>query len=250
MRQLRPTKPQSSRLASLATRTGTATTAPSPRFGWKAQNKSLAIFSGEAYNVEMGVSNDLFPDERGEGGVQDPVVCQKSSSNDATHYENTQPQSVPSDAVAFANFMRFLAAPTPVASYGSVSAASINNGRALFTSTGCAACHMPAMTTGTHSTAALTNQTVNLYSDLLVHDMGTLGDGIGQGNAGPNEFRTAPLWGLGQRVFFLHDGRTNDLVSAIQEHSAAGSEASTVIANFNALSTAAKQDILNFLRSL
>jgi CxxC motif-containing protein (DUF1111 family) len=80
--------------------------------------------------------------------------------------------------------------------------------------------------------------------------MGALGDGISQGNAGPNEFRTAPLWGLGQRYYFLHDGRTNDLMQAISAHALPGSEASTVIGNFNALSAADQQDILNFLRSL
>ena len=220
------------------------------RFGWKAQNKSLVIFSGEAYNVEMGVSNELFPDERGEAGVQDPVGCQTPFPNDHTNFELTQPLSIPSDVIAFANFMRFLAAPTPVSSYGTVTAASINNGRTKFVNVGCAVCHTPSIQTGNHSTAALAYQTANLFSDLLVHNMGTLGDGISQGNAGPNEFRTAPLWGLGQRVFFLHDGRTSDLLAAIQAHASTDSEANTVIRNFNALSTSDKQDILNFLRSL
>ena len=95
------------------------------------------------------------------------------------------------------------------------------------------------------------NQTANLFSDLLVHDMGVgLADGVSQGEAGPREFRTAPLWGLGQRIFFLHDGRTADLVRAIREHSSSGSEANGVISNFDNLSEGRKQDILNFLRSL
>jgi CxxC motif-containing protein (DUF1111 family) len=96
----------------------------------------------------------------------------------------------------------------------------------------------------------LANKTANLYSDLLVHNMGLLGDGISQGNATGSEFRTAPLWGLGQRVFFLHDGRTNDLLNAILQHASVGSEASTVVGNFTGLSVADQQDILNFLRSL
>jgi CxxC motif-containing protein (DUF1111 family) len=224
------------------------------RFGWKAQNKSLVIFSGEAYNVEMGVSNDLFPDERGEAGVQDAAACQSPYPNDHTNYENTQPQSIPSDSIAFANFMRFLAQPTPVSSYGNVSAASINNGRTQFVTVGCAVCHTPSLQTGNHSSSALAYQTANLFSDLLVHNMGVLGDGISQGNAAPNEFRSAPLWGLGQRVFFLHDGRTSDLLAAIEAHANGGtdtiSEAFQVIANFNALTSTQKQDVLNFLRSL
>jgi CxxC motif-containing protein (DUF1111 family) len=221
------------------------------RFGWKAQNKSLVIFSGEAYNVEQGVTNDLFPDERGEGGIQDSLNCRLvPAAQDHTQYEQTQPQKVPGDAVNFANFMRFLAPPTPVTSFTGASAASITNGKALFGSVGCTACHTPAMSTGNHDTAALANKTANLYSDLLVHNMGTLGDGISQGNANGFEFRTAPLWGLGQRNFFLHDGRTSDLVAAIAAHASTGSEANTVISNFNALTVSDKQDILNFLRSL
>jgi CxxC motif-containing protein (DUF1111 family) len=81
--------------------------------------------------------------------------------------------------------------------------------------------------------------------------MGTsLADGVSQGGAGPNEFRTAPLWGLGQRVFFLHDGRTTDLLDAIKAHSSSGSEANGVIGNFSGLTSSQQQDLLNFLRSL
>jgi CxxC motif-containing protein (DUF1111 family) len=225
------------------------------RFGWKAQNKSLVIFAGEAYNVEQGISNEAFPDERGDGGVPDPDVCKVvASPNDHTNFENTQPQSVPSGVTGFANFMRFLAPPAPSCTVGVNCSTSINNGSALFNSTGCATCHIRSLPTGNHSTAALQNQTANLFSDLLVHNVGVLGDGIAQGTAGPNEFRTAPLWGVGQRIFFLHDGRTSDLLQAIEAHANGGtdttSEAFQVIKNFNALSTTQKQDILNFLRSL
>ena len=98
---------------------------------------------------------------------------------------------------------------------------------------------------------ALSNQPVNLFSDLLVHHMGQgLADGITQGAAGPDEFRTAPLWGVSQRVFFLHDGRTRDLMAAIQAHSSQGSEANAVIQRFNGLNTGQQQDVLNFLRAL
>ena len=99
--------------------------------------------------------------------------------------------------------------------------------------------------------AALRNKNVNLYSDLLVHGMGTgLADNVIQGAAGPGEFRTAPLWGLGQRVFFLHDGRTSDLYQTIIAHASNGSEANTVISHFQMLSTADQQALVNFLRSL
>jgi CxxC motif-containing protein (DUF1111 family) len=81
--------------------------------------------------------------------------------------------------------------------------------------------------------------------------MGTnLADGVSQGAAGPDEFRSAPLWGLGQRIFFLHDGRTKNLIDAIQQHASSGSEANEVINNYNQLGPQQQQDLLNFLRSL
>jgi CxxC motif-containing protein (DUF1111 family) len=92
---------------------------------------------------------------------------------------------------------------------------------------------------------------VNAFSDFLLHNMGTnLADNVSQGLASGNEFRTAPLWGLGQRIFFLHDGRTRDLVDAIEQHKSTGSEANQVINNFNQLSQTQAQAILDFLRSL
>jgi CxxC motif-containing protein (DUF1111 family) len=97
----------------------------------------------------------------------------------------------------------------------------------------------------------VSNTTINPFSDYAVHNMGTgLADGVSQGGANGNQFRTAPLWGVGQRVFFLHDGRTNNLLTAIQQHASGGSEANEVISNFNMLSTTQQQNILNFLRDL
>lgn len=226
------------------------------RFGWKAQNKSLLIFSGEAYNVEQGVSNELFQQEREE----DPGCRFNPTPEDHTNYEDTQFLTLSSNAVSFSNFMLFLAPPVAVSSYSSsvlspntVTANSINNGRALFNSDslGCALCHTPSLTTGTGSSTAVSNQVANLFSDLLVHHMGTgLKDDITQGSAGPDEFRTAPLWGLGQRIFFLHDGRTSDLSEAITAHEGNHSEANGSVKAFNGLSSVNKQDLLNFLRSL
>src|SRR5712664_420247 len=216
------------------------------RFGWKAQNKSLLLFAGEAYNVEQGVTNELFQTERDE-----TANCQFATvPNSIT--DTTAPAALDaiSDIEKFSFFMRFLAPPTPSPDTPG-GAASIANGRNLFSSTGCALCHTPTLTTGNSAVAALRNQSANLFSDVLVHDMGDgLADGVSQGQAGPREFRSAPLWGLGQRIFFLHDGRTSDLVQAIQAHSSSGSEANGVIGNFNGLSEGQKQDILNFLRSL
>ena len=97
----------------------------------------------------------------------------------------------------------------------------------------------------------MSNVTFHPYSDFATHNMGTgLADGVTQGNAGPQNFRTAPLWGVGQRLFFLHDGRTSDLTAAIAAHSSSGSEANAVITAFNGLSQANQTALLVFLRSL
>src|SRR6516225_8791230 len=219
------------------------------RFGWKAQNKSLLIFASEAYNVEMGVTNQLFPQEREET----PSCLFNATPEDTLNFTATPNTAVLSDVEAFANFMRMLAPPTPAPD-----TPSIVNGRAVFIATGCAACHTPSFVSGkiasgspTTPSAALSNQTVNLFSDLLLHRMGKgLADGITQGSAGPDEFRTAPLWGVGQRIFFLHDGRTTNLVEAIEAHRSRRSEANQVIGRFRRLSTEQQQEVINFLRSL
>jgi len=216
------------------------------RFGWKAQNKSLLLFSGEAYNVEMGISNELFPTERDE-----TAACQFGTlPNSIANAEATIPVDAMSSIERFSHFMRLLAPPAPSTTTPG-GATSITNGKSLFSSVGCALCHTPRFTTGPAAIAALANRNVDLYSDLLIHDMGVgLADGVSQGGAGPREFRTAPLWGLGQRIFFLHDGRTSNLITAVRAHASTGSEANGVVANFSALSEAQKQDLLNFLRSL
>jgi CxxC motif-containing protein (DUF1111 family) len=233
------------------------------RFGWKAQNVSLLVFAGEAYNVEMGVTNENFPTER-----EQNANCQQAATpNSITGGSGISTGTVTlSDIEKFALFMRFLGPPTASTTTPGGSA-SIARGARQFQSIGCALCHTPALMTGNTSVAALANQKVALFSDLAVHHMGPrLADNIIQGQAGGDEFRTAPLWGLGQRIFFLHDGRTTDLVQAIDAHASGGfgwfaptngpgssfgpSEANEVIENFNGLTDASQQDLLNFLRAL
>jgi CxxC motif-containing protein (DUF1111 family) len=228
------------------------------RTGWKAQNKSGFLFAGEAYNVEMGITNEVFQTEREE----DPNCQFKGVPNDATNTEAMTPLEVSSDIVKFAMFMRFSAPPTPVSSYtganGFVSSASVARGRQRFSDVGCDLCHTPTLTTSPAArSTALRNQPAHLYSDLAVHGMGPrLADGVSQGEAGGDEFRTAPLWGVGQRIFFLHDGRTRDIKEAIEQHRSRGnaqyrgSEANAVIGKFDALRADDQQDLLNFLRSL
>jgi CxxC motif-containing protein (DUF1111 family) len=220
------------------------------KFGHKAQNVSLLVFSAEAYNVEMGISSQGFPIERDE-----TRSCQFATvPNDVV--ENVGTISAIDN---FANFQRFLAPPTSASNgYGNVSKLSIDKGRDLFAQVGCHLCHTPTLRTNALSTSrALRDKSANLFSDLALHAMGPgLADDVLQGLARGDEFRTAPLWGLGKRIFFLHDGRTDDLLEAIREHKSDGnsrfgpSEANAVIDRYNRLDERDKQDLVNFLRSL
>jgi CxxC motif-containing protein (DUF1111 family) len=238
------------------------------RFGWKAQNKSLLIFAAEAASVEEGISNDLFPNER--DAV--PGCVFNTTPEDSSNILNPNPRSpnsgtlvgtaseMASDIVNFATFMRLSAPAKPA-----LPTRSTENGAKLFEQVGCVLCHSPSLTTAASSYTGMSEVTYHPYSDFALHHMGSgLADGITQGAAGLDQFRTAPLWGVGQRLFFIHDGRTADLLQAIQEHSSgcggpfAGkpdeknciSEADAVIRNFKLLSPSQIQDILNFLRSL
>lgn len=231
------------------------------RFGWKAQNKSLMIFAGEAYNVEMGISNELFTQDRPLPGEDQlgsglPANCLNLAGvgypEDITHSDGASASTVSSDVGLFVAFMQFLDQPTPSTAFPG-GAASIANGRRLFSVIGCATCHTPSLTTQpSHLTPGLGNATANLFSDIAIHHMGTvLADNVSQGGAGGDQFRTAPLWGLGQRIFFLHDGRCSDLLCAIEAHESNGGEATNVEAIFDQqLTPSQQQDILNFLRSL
>jgi CxxC motif-containing protein (DUF1111 family) len=245
------------------------------RFGWKAQNKSLHIFAGEAYNVEMGISNLLFTQDRplpgedgngGSGGTGLPGNCLNLSGTGYPE-DNSNPNSSPQAAVlddvsAFANFMRFLAPPptgSVVLNGQAVPTSSISNGASLFSAIGCAICHNPtpgstqvsSSTPKTSGPGSLSLAPVNAFSDIEIHHMGVgLADNVAQGGAGGDQFRTAPLWGLGQRIFLLHDGRTTDLIQAINAHDTSGSEADIPADNFQSLSPSQQQDLLNFLRSL
>ena len=252
------------------------------RFGWKAQNKSITVFAAEAYNVELGITNELFPTATEEDpncmGPDKPEPNDVlRTDNGATNGQNFHdPTQILPDWMQFQLLMRFTDAPQPDAN----PSASAIRGKTVFNNTGCALCHTPQMQTApVMNSAVLENRPVNLYSDLLLHHMGAgLADDIIQGQADRDEFRTTPLWGIGQRTFFLHDGRTSDLLAAIQAHFSAAtqtsvtvtgallglistsnnvtnngfpaSEANAVIQKFNALSVSDKQAILDFLRSL
>ncbi len=241
------------------------------RFGWKAQNKSLLIFAGEAYNVEQGVTNEAFPNKR----VESPGCNPNPTPEDLTNIFNpNNPGSLvgtgiemSSDVTNFAIFARLLAPPA-----AATASHSEQNGAQLFGSVGCALCHSQSLTTAASPFTGQSSVVIHPFSDLALHHMGPrLADRVSQGAAGPDEFRSAPLWGAGQRIFFLHDGRAGPanggLVNAILAHRsrntdcddaqlatsdgiACRSEANGVIDKFRALTASDKQDLINFLRSL
>jgi mono/diheme cytochrome c family protein len=222
----------------------------------------------------MGITNELFPNERPLPeeelfGTGLPANCLnlggKGYPEDTSNPNSSPNSAVLDDVSAFANFARFLAPPLQggvVVTNGNgngngnnqaVDPSTIAAGQALFTAIGCATCHNPSpgTTQGSDFVPALSNQPVPAYSDIEIHHMGTgLADNVSQGGAGGDQFRTAPLWGLGQRIFLLHDGRTTDLIMAIKAHQSNGSEATTVENNFENLTNAQKQQLLDFLRSL
>lgn len=230
------------------------------RFGWKAQTESLELFAGEAYNVEQGVSNDLFPQERPspeENRDQGPGLAQQCRLNptpeDTTNLD-VPAVDTPSDTVMFTFFMRLLKAPAenPGNPATNPNYSRVLNGMVIFMDIGCNSCHRESFVTEPSSiTPDLSQKTARLFSDLEIHHMGTgLADNIQQGNAGGDQFRTAPLWGLGQRLFFLHDGRATTLMDAITAHQSTGSDANPVILNYNLLTNSQKQDLIYYLRSL
>jgi CxxC motif-containing protein (DUF1111 family) len=276
------------------------------RFGWKAQNKSLLLFSGEAANVELGVTNELFQTEKVPGAgcannqLPEDITLVLAAGDTALNNPVSATAKIASDIENFAIFMRLNGAPGqcafnsgpdqcfsltqvggPDGQTSQAAVDSIQRGKALFGTIvpdasgnpspgiGCVLCHTDVLTTGPSFFPALDQKQFRPFSDFAVHQMDLSLADVQQGTAQTFEFRTAPLWGIGQRLFFMQDGRANDLLTAIVDHapqatalstscSSTISEACGVIVLFNQLppvtpagtTTPSQQDILNFLRSL
>lgn len=209
------------------------------RFGWKAQAATLLAFSGDAYRNEMGITNRFFPTENAPNGN---AALLARFDRVADVEDGIDPLDGKADIDRAADFMRLLAPPPR----GPATASSVA-GEAIFARLDCAVCHTPSMRTGRNVIAALSEKTVGLYSDLLIHDMGALGDGIAQGTAGARDMRTAPLWGLRSRPTWLHDGRANTIDQAVRGHAG---EAQSSRDRYGALSAAERQQLLDFLNTL
>ena len=209
------------------------------RFGWKAQQATLLAFSGDAYLNEVGITSRLFPQENAPNGDASMLdlfdhMIDPEDTEDA--------ESGKADIDVFTDFMRFLAPPPQVPFTASAGA-----GQNIFNQIGCAVCHTPTLRTGASPIAALNNKTARLYSDLLLHNMGSLGDGIAQGAADPREMKTAPLWGLRASAPYLHDGRALSIEAAIRGHDGEGKPARD---RFLRLNTTQRRQLLEFLKSI
>jgi CxxC motif-containing protein (DUF1111 family) len=209
------------------------------RFGWKAQQASLLAFSGDAYRNEMGITNRFFPTENAPNGN---AVLLARFALDAGPEDVVDPATGRGDIDVVADFMRFLAPPPRLAM-----SASARAGEGQFAAVGCASCHMPSMTTGPSPVPALDRKAVNLYSDLLLHDMGSLNDGIAQADAGPREVKTPPLWGLRASAPYLHDGRAATIEQAVRLHDG---EARASRQRFEGLNANQRRQLLDFLATL
>jgi len=215
------------------------------RFGWKAQVATLLTFSGDASVNELGFTNRLFPAENAPNGNQKLLrmcdsVPDPEDGPDPQGFHQIDRQT---------DFQKFLAQPPQTPRSGMP-------GEGLFTTTGCASCHIAtAYLTATTAEPPLNGKTIKPYSDFLLHNMGSLADGIVQGDAKEDEFRTPSLWGLRARasIALLHDGRItggtmeDNLKSAIAAHDG---EALVAANNFAALPTADKDRVVRFLLSL
>jgi len=208
------------------------------RFGWKAQHATLLAFGADAYRNEMGITNDLFPTELAVGvSVERMRVCDPIPDPEDVRDKRTRRRGIDN----FEVFMRLLA---PVERTSGTGAAAL--GENLFLSAGCANCHVPALTTGTHPNPLFDRKQVALFSDLLLHDVGT-GDGIVQGAAEAREIRTPALWGLRLRRPFLHDGSAPTIDDAIRRH---GGEAARAMEAIGRMTSADFQALVAFLKTL
>jgi CxxC motif-containing protein (DUF1111 family) len=208
------------------------------RFGWKAQHATLMAFGADAYRNEMGITNDLFPTELAFGISPERMrLCDRIPDPE----DRIEPATKRRGIDNFESFMKFLGQPPRGAVDDQARA-----GERVFGEIGCAACHIPAMTTGRSENPLFDRKTVALFSDLLLHDVGT-GDGIDQAAATGAEIRTPALWGLRERRPLLHNGSAATIDAAIERHAG---EAERVRAAFYALPADRRAALLAFLMTL
>jgi CxxC motif-containing protein (DUF1111 family) len=208
------------------------------RFGWKAQHATLISFAADAYRNEMGITNELLPQEMVAGISSEAMrICDRIPDPEDVR----DPRTGLSALDNFEAFMKFLA-PIPRDAVTD----QVREGERLFAAIGCTSCHVPTLQTGPNANPLFDRKPVPLFSDLLLHDIGT-GDGILQEAAMPDEMRTPALWGLRFRRPLLHDGSATTVADAIQRHDR---EAAVARAGFRRLDAAERRALIAFLNSL
>ena len=204
------------------------------RFGWKAQDDSLLTFAADASLNELGVTTPVFPVENCPQGN-----CAILSANPALTNPN---QTTTLQVMQMTDFLTFNAPPPR-----GPTNATTQTGQTIFGLIGCAECHQPIWQAGPSPSTSINGVVFAPYSDFLLHDMGTLGDGIVQGSATATQMRTAPLWGLQFEKTFLHDGRASTVDAAIRAHAGQGAAAAY---NYGTLNATQKAQVLAFLNSI
>ena len=212
------------------------------RFGWKANQPSLRQQNAGAAIGDMGLTSPVFTEENCAPG-QDKCA-------QLAEVVGHSPEIVPSFFVPLTRYTQLVAVPRQRNPDNN----NVQAGAKLFTGIGCSGCHAPVLQTGEHELAELTGQTIHPFTDLLLHDMGPgLADGRPDFLADGQEWRTAPLWGIGLThevagfEFYLHDGRARNLAEAILWH---GGEAAVASQRFRALGKEQRAQLIAFLESI
>ena len=244
------------------------------RFGWKAGVPNLVQFAADAYVNEMGITTQhcfngtsvtAFASESAPNGIPVSSSCEdgKPGIDDAVGDCTGGLTEIQEDVDNFTKFMTFLSPPGRANSSGNDADLDGTDtdpttppGRKVFDRIGCNGCHYrKAFTTPASPFNGVPGgKKFHPFSDFLVHDMGTLGDKLG--NTGDSEavtrrMRTAPLWGLRFRTLLLHDGRSADVPSAIAQHNGGSLGQGTASAQaFAQLPPADKAALLSFLGTL
>ncbi|MGF1767143.1 c-type cytochrome [Enterovibrio makurazakiensis] len=211
------------------------------RFGWKAGQPNLMQQNAAAFNGDLGLTSTLFPDENC-SVAQD--LCQRLPSG-----------GQPEVTEKILNFVEFYSQHLAVPMRRNLAEPLVQHGEVLFQEAGCASCHQSTIQTAERKDRpALSQQTIHPYTDLLLHDMGQgLADNRGEFLATGQEWRTAPLWGIGYtqevngHTEFLHDGRARTEMEAILWHGGEAKNSKEAVLGFNASQRAA---LIAFLKSL
>jgi CxxC motif-containing protein (DUF1111 family) len=202
------------------------------RFGLKARVPTLDDFTADALQGDMGITSPLRPVEiPNPDGLTDDHKPGIDLSVDNVN--------------KIANYMRLIAIPKRPAPDAA--------GTAAFAAAKCDVCHQPTMKTRPDwPITAIANMDAPIYTDILLHDMGTdLADGMAvEGVAGPRDWRTSPLIGLRFLRSYMHDGRAATVEDAIALHAGPGSEAAESVALFNSLDDATRTALLAFVKAL